>query len=179
MSESSLIQHDQTLPNAPHVNDCKSGADVMDRARRILEKRKASLERVNLGQPKIKVLPGSGLIVTIQDTTYSVREIQNAVCAAGDICQNELLSQRREKRLVMHRHVAILLCILLTRFSLGEIGRRFANMDHSSIIHIRGKTAELASELRPLLESVPLDYLVRIALEYAFQNYLPKPRKSR
>ena len=46
-----------------------------------------------------------------------------------------MLSQRRSRPLARPRQIAMLLAKKLTTRSLPEIGRRFANRDHTTVIH--------------------------------------------
>ena len=48
---------------------------------------------------------------------------------------NEMLSQRRSRPLARPRQIAMYLAKKLTTRSLPEIGRRFANRDHTTVIH--------------------------------------------
>mgnify|MGYP003335489715 CR=1 FL=1 len=52
-----------------------------------------------------------------------------------NISLNEMLSQRRSRPLARPRQVAMYLAKKLTTRSLPEIGRRFANRDHTTVIH--------------------------------------------
>ena len=48
---------------------------------------------------------------------------------------SEMLSQRRSRPLARPRQVAMYLAKKMTTRSLPEIGRRFANRDHTTVIH--------------------------------------------
>ncbi len=63
-----------------------------------------------------------------------VDAIQRAVCAHYGVRMIDLLSDHREQRLVMARHLAIYLCRHLTYNSLLVLGRLFRR-DHSTILH--------------------------------------------
>ena len=52
-----------------------------------------------------------------------------------NITLNEMLSQRRSRPLARPRQIAMYLAKKLTTRSLPEIGRRFANRDHTTVIH--------------------------------------------
>tara|TARA_A100001011_G_scaffold396848_1_gene496077 strand:+ start:20402 stop:21796 length:1395 start_codon:yes stop_codon:yes gene_type:complete len=65
----------------------------------------------------------------------TVDKIQNVVCNFFDIPLSEMLSQRRSRPLARPRQVAMYLAKKLTTRSLPEIGRRFANRDHTTVIH--------------------------------------------
>ena len=61
--------------------------------------------------------------------------IQSIVCRYFKISKNEMLSSRRSRYLVRPRQSAIYLTKILTSKSLPEIGRDFANRDHTTVIH--------------------------------------------
>ena len=65
----------------------------------------------------------------------TVDKIQNIVSSFYNIPLNEMLSQRRSRPLARPRQIAMYLSKKLTTRSLPEIGRRFANRDHTTVIH--------------------------------------------
>jgi hypothetical protein len=64
----------------------------------------------------------------------AIKRIQHAVCAEYGITITELLSQRRHKKIVRPRQIAIYLCKTMTDRSYPEIGRRFGGRDHTTAI---------------------------------------------
>ena len=65
----------------------------------------------------------------------TVDKIQNTVSNYFNIPLNEMLSQRRSRPLARPRQIAMYLAKKMTTRSLPEIGRRFANRDHTTVIH--------------------------------------------
>lgn len=65
----------------------------------------------------------------------TVDKIQNVVSNYFNIGLSEMLSQRRSRPLARPRQVAMYLAKKMTSRSLPEIGRRFANRDHTTVIH--------------------------------------------
>ena len=65
----------------------------------------------------------------------TVDKIQNVVSNYFNISLNEMLSQRRSRPLARPRQIAMFLAKKMTTRSLPEIGRRFANRDHTTVIH--------------------------------------------
>lgn len=63
-----------------------------------------------------------------------IEEIQRAVCRHYGVSRNDLLSPRRTALVVRPRQVAMYLSKTLTLRSLPEIGRRFGNRDHTTIL---------------------------------------------
>jgi len=64
-----------------------------------------------------------------------IRNIQKLVCAWGNVTMVSLLSQRRYVKFVRARQVGMYLASETTGKSLSEIGRRFGNRDHTTVIH--------------------------------------------
>ncbi len=70
-----------------------------------------------------------------QAKVITVDKIQNVVSNFYNIALSEMLSQRRSRPLARPRQVAMFLAKKMTTRSLPEIGRRFANRDHTTVIH--------------------------------------------
>ncbi len=70
-----------------------------------------------------------------QINVITIDKIQNAVSNYFNISLTDMLSQRRSRPLARPRQVAMYLSKKMTTRSLPEIGRRFANRDHTTVIH--------------------------------------------
>ena len=70
-----------------------------------------------------------------QTKVITVDKIQNIVSNYYNISLSEMLSQRRSRPLARPRQIAMYLAKKMTTRSLPEIGRRFANRDHTTVIH--------------------------------------------
>ncbi len=70
-----------------------------------------------------------------QSKIITVDKIQNTVSNYFNISLTEMLSQRRSRPLARPRQMAMYLAKKMTTRSLPEIGRRFANRDHTTVIH--------------------------------------------
>ena len=70
-----------------------------------------------------------------QIKVITVDKIQNVVSNYFNIPLNDMLSQRRSRPLARPRQLAMYLAKKMTTRSLPEIGRRFANRDHTTVIH--------------------------------------------
>ncbi len=75
----------------------------------------------------------------------SIDRIQNITSNFFSINLQEMLSQRRSRPLARPRQIAMYLAKKLTTRSLPEIGRKFANRDHTTVIHAV-KTIEKLSQ---------------------------------
>ena len=65
----------------------------------------------------------------------SIDKIQNVTSNFYSISLNDMLSPRRSRPLARPRQIAMYLAKKLTPRSLPEIGRKFANRDHTTVIH--------------------------------------------
>ena len=70
-----------------------------------------------------------------QIKVITVDKIQNVVSNYFNIPLSDMLSQRRSRPLARPRQIAMFLAKKMTTRSLPEIGRRFANRDHTTVIH--------------------------------------------
>ncbi len=70
-----------------------------------------------------------------QIRVVTVDKIQNIVSNYFNIALSDMLSQRRSRPLARPRQIAMYLAKKMTTRSLPEIGRRFANRDHTTVIH--------------------------------------------
>jgi chromosomal replication initiator protein len=90
-----------------------------------------------------------------------LRHVLRAVAEHFNITIDDLKSQRRNRSLVLPRHIAMYLARELTSESLSDIGRVFGK-DHTLVLYAHGKIREeirsnpaiarLASELRARAE---------------------------
>ena len=75
------------------------------------------------------------LLADLGADVITVDKIQNVVSNYYNIPLSDMLSQRRSRPLARPRQVAMYLAKKMTSRSLPEIGRRFANRDHTTVIH--------------------------------------------
>ena len=83
----------------------------------------------------------------------TVDTIQKAVTEYYGLRRGDLVSARRERRVVGPRQVAMWLCKQLTPMSLPDIGGRF-NRDHSTVVHSTRRVDERLIEEPVLAEDV-------------------------
>ena len=76
----------------------------------------------------------------------SIDKIQNVTSNFFSINLQEMLSQRRSRPLARPRQIAMYLAKKLTTRSLPEIGRKFANRDHTTVIHAVKTIEKLSRE---------------------------------
>ena len=74
-------------------------------------------------------------LLNLTENKVDIDNIQTIVCKYFKISKNEKLSPRMSRYLVRPRQTAIYLAKMLTSKALPEIGRSFANRDHTTVIH--------------------------------------------
>jgi chromosomal replication initiator protein len=72
------------------------------------------------------------------------------------VSKGDLLSQRRHRSVVWPRQIGMYLAKNLTSRSLPEIGRRFGNRDHTTVLHAIRKVEQLMADDTTLKEEVEL-----------------------
>jgi len=77
----------------------------------------------------------------------SVESIQNLVASYFNLNIQELLSPRRSRSLARPRQIAMYLAKQYTTNSLPDIGRKFSNRDHTTVIHAVKKINELIKKI--------------------------------
>jgi chromosomal replication initiator protein len=80
-----------------------------------------------------------------QQRSPDVLEIQKAVAAHFELPVETLRGKRRTSSVALGRQVAMYLTKQLTSLTLVEIGRRFGNRDHSTVLYACSRVAERAA----------------------------------
>ena len=68
-------------------------------------------------------------------TRVKIEDIQRLITREYNITRGDLLSARRSANVVRPRQIAMYLAKTLTSRSLTDIGRRFGDRDHTTVIH--------------------------------------------
>ena len=84
----------------------------------------------------------------------NVEFIQNLVASHFNLNINDLLSPRRPRSLARPRQIAMYLAKQYTTNSLPDIGRKFSNRDHTTVIHAVKKIDELIKKDNEIKQSV-------------------------
>ena len=95
-------------------------------------------------------------ILRAHDKRLSIDDIQRKVAEHYNIRLTEMASARRSRAVARPRQVAMYLAKQLTSRSLPEIGRRFGNRDHTTVLHAVNKITELMTEDPAFAEDVTL-----------------------
>ena len=100
-------------------------------------------------------------LLNLSENKVTIDLIQSLVCKFFKISKTEMLSSRRSRYLVRPRQTAIYLTKILTSKSLPEIGREFANRDHTTVIHsiktienLKKNDADLSSSIDNLKNQI-------------------------
>ena len=84
----------------------------------------------------------------------NVESIQNLVADYFNLNIKEMLSPRRSRSLARPRQIAMYLSKQHTTNSLPDIGRKFSNRDHTTVIHAVKKIDELMRKDNEIKHSV-------------------------
>ena len=86
--------------------------------------------------------------------SINVESIQNIVAVYFNLNIQEMLSPRRSRSLARPRQIAMYLAKKYTTNSLPEIGRKFSNRDHTTVIHAVKKIEELIKNDNEIKHSI-------------------------
>ena len=95
-------------------------------------------------------------LLRAQDRRVSIEEIQKKVAEHWNIRLTDMSSARRARAVARPRQVAMYLAKQLTSRSLPEIGRRFGNRDHTTVMHAIARVTDLMKTDTTLAEDVEL-----------------------
>jgi chromosomal replication initiator protein len=90
------------------------------------------------------------------DRKVTIEEIQKRVAEHYNIRISDMSSARRARAVARPRQVAMYLAKQLTSRSLPEIGRKFGNRDHTTVMHAVGRIGELMDRDATFAEDVEL-----------------------
>ena len=95
-------------------------------------------------------------VLKAHDRRVSIEEIQKKAAEHYNIRLTDMSSARRARNVARPRQVAMYLAKQLTQRSLPEIGRRFGNRDHTTVMHAVARVAELMQQDAGFAEDVAL-----------------------
>ncbi|GAA0598322.1 chromosomal replication initiator protein DnaA [Craurococcus roseus] len=95
-------------------------------------------------------------LLRAHEKRVSIEDIQKRVAEHYNIRLTDMSSARRARSVARPRQVAMYLAKHLTQRSLPEIGRRFGNRDHTTVMHAVSRVAELMAEDAAFAEDVSL-----------------------
>ena len=92
--------------------------------------------------------------INSNNKTVNIEAIQKLVCSHFNLNIHELLSPRRSRSLARPRQIAMYLAKQHTTNSLPDIGRKFSNRDHTTVIHAVKKINELIKKDNEIRQNV-------------------------
>ena len=92
--------------------------------------------------------------ISYNNKIINVEHIQNLVAAHYNLNIQEMLSPRRSRSLARPRQIAMYLSKQHTTNSLPEIGRKFSNRDHTTVIHAVKKIEDLIKKDNEIKQSI-------------------------
>ncbi len=95
-------------------------------------------------------------ILKAHDRRVTIEEIQRKVAEHWSIRLTDMTSARRARAVARPRQVAMFLAKQLTSRSLPEIGRKFGNRDHTTVMHAVSRVTELMEQDTEFQERVEL-----------------------
>jgi chromosomal replication initiator protein len=95
-------------------------------------------------------------ILKAHDRRVTIEEIQKKVAEHYSIRLTDMSSARRARAVARPRQVAMYLAKQLTSRSLPEIGRKFGNRDHTTVMHAVSRVTELMERDGAFAEDVEL-----------------------
>ncbi|WP_102324337.1 chromosomal replication initiator protein DnaA [Komagataeibacter saccharivorans] len=95
-------------------------------------------------------------ILKAHDRRVTIEEIQRKVAEHWNIRLTDMSSARRARAVARPRQVAMYLAKQLTSRSLPEIGRKFGNRDHTTVMHAVSRVTELMEQDPAFAEDVEL-----------------------
>ena len=114
-----------------------------------------AFSKINTKSPNIyeckKILKD---FINSNNKSINVEHIQNLVASYFNLNIQELLSPRRSRSLARPRQIAMYLAKHHTTNSLPDIGRKFSNRDHTTVIHAVKKIDELIKKDNDIKQNV-------------------------
>ena len=95
-------------------------------------------------------------LLRANDRRVTIEDIQKRVAEYYNIKVSEMSSARRAQMVARPRQVAMYLAKQLTQRSLPEIGRKFGNRDHTTVMHAVRKVDQLSQADAAFAEDVEL-----------------------
>ncbi|WP_114376934.1 chromosomal replication initiator protein DnaA [Elioraea thermophila] len=95
-------------------------------------------------------------LLRAHERRVTIEEIQKRVAEHYNIRLTDMFSARRARAVARPRQIAMYLAKQLTARSLPEIGRKFGNRDHTTVMHACARIAELMQKDPSLAEDVEL-----------------------
>lgn len=132
-------------------NVTSSGRDLDGAVNRLVAHFQFSGEAISLDMAETAL---RDLLRVREAKRVKIEDIQRIVCKQYNVSKADLLSSRRTRTVVRPRQIAMYLSKTLTPRSLPEIGRRFGNRDHTTVLHAVRKIEDMIKTDRGFADEV-------------------------
>lgn len=122
------------------ANVTTNGRDLEGAINRLLAHHQLAETPITMDMAELKL---RDLIRSHEQRQVKVEDIQKLVCKQYNVSKQDLLSARRTRSIVWPRQIAMFLCKAMTPRSLPEIGKRFGDRDHTTVLHAVRKVEDL------------------------------------
>ena len=134
-------------------NVVSSGRDLDGAVNRLVAHNQLTGQQVNLDMAEAAL---RDLLKAREPKKVKIEDIQRVVSKHFNVTKADLLSARRTRTVVRPRQIAMYLAKALTPRSLPEIGRRFGNRDHTTVLHAVRKIEEMANADRGFADEIEM-----------------------
>ncbi len=134
-------------------NVVSSGRDLDGAVNRLVAHNQLTGQQIGLEMAEAAL---RDLLRAREPKKVKIEDIQRVVSKHFNVTKADLLSARRTRTVVRPRQIAMYLAKALTPRSLPEIGRRFGNRDHTTVLHAVRKIEEMASADRGFADEIEM-----------------------
>jgi chromosomal replication initiator protein len=132
-------------------NVTASGRDLDGAVNRLVQQNQLTGEAISVEMAEMAL---RDLLRSKEPKRVRIEDIQRVVSKYYNVSKADLLSARRTRTVVRPRQIAMYLSKQLTPRSLPEIGRRFGNRDHTTVLHAVRKIEEMVNADRALFDEL-------------------------
>jgi len=134
-------------------NVVSSGRDLDGAVNRLVAHNQLTGQQIGLEMAEVAL---RDLLRAREPKKVKIEDIQRVVSKHFNVTKADLLSARRTRTVVRPRQIAMYLAKALTPRSLPEIGRRFGNRDHTTVLHAVRKIEEMATADRGFADEIEM-----------------------
>ena len=152
--ENAALKLDDDVVSFIARNLSSNGRDIEGALNRLCHHAMHSNEKITVEKAETLM---RDLMVARESRPVKIEWIQKIVSQVYKVSRQDLVSERRTQAVVRPRQIAMYLCKTMTPRSLPDIGKRFGNRDHTTVLHAIRKIESLISKdelLRREIESL-------------------------
>ena len=133
------------------LNVTSSGRDLDGAVNRLVQQNQLTGEAISVDMAEVAL---RDLLRGKEPKRVRIEDIQRVVSKHYNVSKADLLSARRTRTVVRPRQIAMYLSKQMTPRSLPEIGRRFGNRDHTTVLHAVRKIEGMVNADRMLFDEL-------------------------